>query len=59
MPVERDNKKLSSMNHNALNEAKMKFGAKEGDRRFKSKTEQLAEDIVNEGAKQGLHMEIE
>ena len=28
-------------------------------RRFKSKTEMLGEDMIKEGAKQGLHMEIE
>lgn len=30
-----------------------------GDRRFKSKTETLAEDMVKDAAKEGLHMEIE
>lgn len=41
------------------NEEKMRFGKEEHDRRLKSKTEQLAEDMVRDAAKEGLHMEIE
>ena len=44
---------------NYSHEEKMHFGPKENDRRFKSKTEMLAEDMVKDAEKEGLHMEIE
>jgi hypothetical protein len=57
MAVERDNNKLSAMFNKSLDDAKKNNSLPE--RRYKSKTESLGDEMIKDAKDQGLTMEVD